>query len=70
MNKVFTIVKIDFDNMENRLYSAIKEKTIGFKLNKEEAQKYIEEHCKNISSYKGWDGEKYPKFTVEEINRL
>ncbi len=62
--KIFELFYNGFDNLENRepYYS----KSLGvFKSLKKANEALLTESKKN-KKYKGWDGETYPKFKIEE----
>ena len=72
MKYVYTLYRIDFCGLENGIGDAIsKEKLKVFldNVNKEpRASVQINKYLKTleVELYKGWDGEIYPKFELEE----
>ena len=68
---VYLITKVDFDNMENQIHSAINETPIGVVIGTMyDVHTKIEELVNNASRYKGWDSIEYPYFEVTELNLL
>jgi len=64
----YLIKKIGFDNLENHLSTALYETIVGITETKEQAEKYIAQQKQH--TYQGWDKNKYPYFTYEEIKNL
>ena len=68
---IYLITKVDFDNMENQIHSAINETPIGVVIGTMyDVHTKIEELMNNVSKYKGWDSIEYPYFEVTELNLL
>ena len=67
----YLITKVDFDNMENQIHSAINETPVGVVIGTMyDVHTKIEELMNNVSKYKGWDSIEYPYFEVTELNLL
>lgn len=68
-NKIYIIKKIIFDNSENDSSWATSEKILGFVYSEKDADSKLLE-LNNCKKYEGWDGEMYPCFVIEIVNKL
>lgn len=77
MNKeVIEVIKISFDNLENRISDAIIKESIGMFSSSDTSTpvhgvvaKYINE-LPPVNLYMGWDGDIYPQYrTVKHVTR-
>jgi hypothetical protein len=67
---VYMITKIDFDELENRISTALYSKILGYKVTEQEAEEYVREHKTKYDTYRGWDENIYPKYNISELNKL
>ena len=68
MEPIFLIIKHDFDNLENNSAQAHIKQIIGYVESEEQAKVEIEIlEIKPHYSFRGWDGNMYPYWTIEKI---
>jgi hypothetical protein len=67
---VHIIKEVGFASWENHIAAAISSKVLGYAKSLEAANAFIEEKRKQEESYKGWDGNWYPKYTIQTIEEV
>ena len=72
MDRIYKLTITDFDVLENNFFRALCKRELFFKNNNLEKDVIykILNHPYITKKYKGWDGEYYPLFEIEEIKIL
>ena len=69
-DEVFLIYRTDFDRLENDVLAARSRKILGFVEDDEKASKLVRSLSESEDKKKAWDGESYPQFTYERVNKI
>lgn len=59
------VTQVDFDTMEN--YAPVYQKTIAVALSKQDAEDRATVARATVESYRGWDGQSYPRWEIAEV---
>ena len=65
---IYLVVLHDFDNMENTLCKAQANTIVGWSMDPDMAQDWINQQ--SPVRFKGWDGVTYPYWTISEVSEL
>ena len=71
MDKIYLIIRTDFDDLEN--HDPIRQKTLGYAESAEHATAILKALESSEPKYKGWDfswtNREYPRFSIKEVNK-
>ena len=67
MDKIYLIIRKDFDNLENR--DTDRYDILGYAETMEHATAIVKSLAISEPKYKGWDKNEYPQFSIKPIEK-